>query len=368
MTYLTNVWFGDGSLEQLGGILATLGVKRPLVMTDPGVRAAGLLNGLPVSPVDVFDGVDANPTEANVVAGLQRYRESGADGIVAIGGGSPIDCAKAVALLVEHAGALESFAFVHGGLVRITNHQPAVVAVPTTAGTGAEVGRAALISFSNGTKKALISPHLIPDAVICDPSLTLALPPRLTAATGMDAISHCVETFCSPRNNPVADAIALDGLERACRHLRTAVDDGSAREARQEMLMAALEGGLTFQKGLGAVHSLSHPLGAIPSRRLHHGTLNAIFLPHVLNYNIDTCRSKMERMARILGLSGAGMVPEYFDDLRGEIGLPGRLRELGLERGEAEACSEAAAADHCSATNPRPLSLADLRQLYAGSW
>jgi alcohol dehydrogenase class IV len=274
-----------------------------------------------------------------------------------------MDCGKAVALLVNHPTPLEQYALVNGGLSKITSDRPPVICVPTTAGTGSEVGRAALLTMSSGRKLALVSPHLIPDAAVCDPALTLGLPPTLTAATGMDAISHCVETFCSPRFNPVADAIALDGLARACINLERAVAHGGDLDARTEMMMAALEGGLTFQKGLGAVHALSHPLGALEHRRLHHGTLNALFLPHVLRFNADACPDRMTRMSQALGLTNASDLPRHFDDLVARLSLPTRLRDMGVTREEALGIAADAVRDHCAATNPRPLTVEECHGL-----
>jgi alcohol dehydrogenase class IV len=243
------------------------------------------------------------------------------------------------------------------------------VAVPTTAGTGSEVGRGALITFADRQKLALLSPHLIPDAAICDPDLTLGLPPALTAATGMDAISHCVETFCSPRFNPVAEAIALDGLARAWTHLPRAVEDGADRAARAEMLMAAMEGGLTFQKGLGAVHALSHPLGGLAGRRLHHGTLNAIFMPHVLRFNAAACAEKMRRMGVLLGVGGTGdALAGAFEHIVRQTGLPPRLRDLGVTWPELQSLVPAAVRDHSNATNPRPMTAADAEALFRAAY
>jgi alcohol dehydrogenase class IV len=259
---------------------------------------------------------------------------------------------------------LSDYAFLNGGLPKITGKKPPLIAIPTTAGTGSEVGRAALVSMNNGRKLAIISPHMIPNAVICDPSLTLGLPRALTAGTGMDAVAHSIETFCSPRFNPVADAIALDGFSRAYANIRKAVNEGSNLVARSEMMMAALEGGLTFQKGLGLVHSLSHPLGAVPGKRLHHGTLNAIFLPHVLRFNMEACREKMDMLARAMGASKSSNLPDLIEKLNSEIGLPSRLRDLGVQREDVEPLAEFALQDHCSLTNPRPVTQAVCQQVY----
>ena len=244
---------------------------------------------------------------------------------------------------------------------------PPLIAVPTTSGSGSEVGRAALITVPGEGKLGFLSNYLLPAATICDPELTLELPPLLTAATGMDALSHCVETFCSPRYNPVADAIALDGLERGYRNILKATHNGTDRQARSEMMMCSLQGGLAFQKGLGAVHSLSHPLGALTDKRLHHGTLNAIFLPVVLRFNFDYCKDKMQAIARRLEITDASL-PDRFAQLNQELGLPARLRDLGLTKEDLEPLAEKAKEDHCTPTNPRTLEVEDFRQLYSEGW
>ncbi len=364
-SYLTDVYFEPDAVRHVPEILNRLKISRPLVVTDPGVIAAGLVDRIPgLQAAKIFAEVDPNPTEANVERGLEQFRAHACDGLIAVGGGSPIDCAKAISILATHAAPLEDYAFLRGGLDRIGAGKPPVIAVPTTAGTGSEVGRGALITFRNGHKWAILSPRLIPQAAVCDPLLTLGLPPRLTAGTGLDAISHLVETFLSPRWNPVADAIALDGLARAVKHLRNAVRDGSSVEARSEMLLAAVQGGLTFQKGLGAIHSLSHPLGSLEHRKLHHGTLNAVILPHVLRFNAEACPQKMSRLAEVLGIADAALVPEFFATLAREVGLPPRLRDMGVPWEEVEAQSQAAFEDHSGATNARPLSIDVCRELY----
>src|SRR3954452_3065928 len=268
ISYLTTIRFGCGLLSEIPEDLDALSIRRPLIVTAKGVIAAGLLERLFAAmpsgmPQLVFDEVPSNPTEEAAHAALSHYRDHNCDGLVALGGGSPIDLAKAVAVLATHPTPLAQYAAVEGGLERVTDRVAPVIAVPTTAGTGSEVGRAALINLADGRKLGLVSPHLIPKRAICDPDLTLGLPPRLTAATGMDALSHCIETFLSPRFNPPAEAIALDGAGRIMRFLERAFADGADREARSELMMGALEGGLTFQKGLGAVHGLSHALGSL---------------------------------------------------------------------------------------------------------
>jgi 4-hydroxybutyrate dehydrogenase len=368
ISYLTNVYFEPGAAALAPELLAAHGVTRPLVVTDKGLVALGLVKHLNLPDAVVFDAVETNPTEASVLAALDVYTDARCNGVVALGGGSPMDCAKAVALLDTHAPPLEQYALIRGGLARITADKPPVFAVPTTAGTGSEVGRGALVTVNSGEKLALISPHLIPTAAVCDPILTLQLPAGLTAATGMDAISHCVETFCSPKFNPVTDAIALDGLARAWTHIRDAVADGSNLAVRSEMMMAALEGGLTFQKGLGLIHALSHPLGAIEQPRLHHGTLNAVFLPHVLRFNMAACPRKMDRMAELLGVAGGGALPGAFAKLTADLGLPTRLRDMGVSLDQVLGYAEAAKRDHCCLTNPRPISVDDCRAVFEAAY
>ncbi len=277
-----------------------------------------------------------------------------------------MDLAKVVGLLVGHELPLEQYAIVRGGVPRITASIPPVVAIPTTAGSGSEVGRAALVRVESGEKLGFLSPHLIPKAAVCDPELTVSLPTGLTAATGMDAISHCVETFLSPRINPVADAIALDALARGVANVEVATRDGANLAARSDMMWCSLEAGLTFQKGLGAVHSLSHPLGGLADRQLHHGTLNAIFLPHVLRFNAEACREKFARMEELLHV-GSGELPRVFAELSERLGLPAILSAMGVTTEDLAGLAEKAAADHCSPTNPRPLNVEDCRGLYAAA-
>ena len=365
--YLSEISFAPGALGVLPDLLKKFSVTNPLVVSDRGLTSLGIVEQLRAGKPPVFDQVETNPSEASAVLGLEMYRQHGCDGIVAVGGGSPIDCAKCIGLLVCHPQPLSDYAFINGGLPKITANRPPLIAIPTTAGTGSEVGRAALVSMMNGRKLAIISPHMIPNAVICDPNLTLGLPKSLTAATGMDAIAHCVETYCSPRFNPVTDAIALDGLARACANIREAVRDGLNLTARSEMMMAALEGGLTFQKGLGLVHSLSHALGGLQGKRLHHGTLNAIFLPHVLRFNMEACPDKMQKLAEVVGVAGPTALPAFFEALNSEIGLPGRLCDMGVRKEDLAPMAEFALQDHSSATNPRPITLEVCRQMYEDS-
>jgi 4-hydroxybutyrate dehydrogenase len=366
ITYLTTIEFDAGAVKTLPDQIAALGLKRPLLVSDRGLEAAGLLAriaALMPAGAPSFLDTPSNPTEDAVVAAAKAYRDEGCDGVVAVGGGSPIDLAKGVALMVTHEGELEQYAMIYGGVGRITPAVAPVIAVPTTAGTGSEVGRAALLTLRDGRKLGFVSPHLIPRRAICDPELTLALPPGLTAATGMDALSHCIETFCSPRDNPPAEAIALDGAGRIWRNLRRVVETGSDLAARREMMMGSLEGGMTFQKGLGTVHSLSHALGGLPEAHLHHGTLNALLLPPVLRFNAPALGDKLERLKLAMGLPASADLAEEVERLNETIGLTKGLKTLGVPRERFDWIVERALADHSQATNPREATEADMRAL-----
>jgi alcohol dehydrogenase class IV len=364
ISYLTNIYFETGAVRLLPDLLAQHAITRPLIVTDEGLVLLGMIDRLPIKNAAVFSDIQTNPSEASVLAGLKAYRDGQCDGLVAVGGGSPIDCAKGISLLATHSEPLEQYAFLEGGLPKITGNKPPLIAIPTTAGSGSEVGRAALITMRSGRKLGIISVYMIPTAVISDPELTLGMPPGLTAASGMDAITHCVEVYCSRKFNPVADAIALDGLQRGAKAIRTATRNGSDIVARSEMLMCALEGGLGFQKGLGLIHSLSHPLGALEQKRLHHGTLNAIFLPHVLEFNMDACPEKMDAIARVMGQKTRDRLPDACRQLIGDLGLPLRLGELGLTEDDVAPLATAAFQDHSTPPNPKDATAEDCLALF----
>ena len=372
--YLTQVQFEHGAVRLLAQECARVGIARPLIVTDAGVRAAGVLqkalDALPDLPVAVFDQTPSNPTEAAVRAAVAVYRASQCDGLIAVGGGSAIDCAKGVAIAATHEGPLTHYATIEGGSPRITERVAPIIAVPTTSGTGSEVARGAIIIVDDHRKLGFHSWNLLPKAAICDPELTLGLPPKLTAATGMDAIAHCMETFMAPVFNPPADGIALDGLARGWAHIARATEDGSDREARLNMMSASMQGAMAFQKGLGCVHSLSHSLGGVDPR-LHHGTLNAMFLPAVIAFNA-TAESmikdqRLARMAHAMGLASADDIGPAIKAMNARLGLPKGLAEMGVQASQFDAIITGALADHCHKTGPRLATADDYRAMLQAS-
>ncbi|HEX9721176.1 MAG TPA: iron-containing alcohol dehydrogenase [Ramlibacter sp.] len=372
--YVTQIQFDFGAVNLLKQECERVGIKRPLVVTDPGVKAAGVLrkalDALTGIPVAVFDQTPSNPTAAAVRAAVEVYKANGCDGLVAVGGGSAIDCAKGVAIAATHEGPLTRYATIEGGSPRITDKVAPLIAVPTTSGTGSEVARGAIIIVDDHRKLGFHSWHLVPKTAICDPELTLGLPPKLTAATGMDAIAHCMETFMSAAVNPPADGIALDGLERGWANIERATRDGSDREARFNLMSASMEGAMAFQKGLGCVHSLSHSLGGVDPR-LHHGTLNAVFLPAVVRFNAqaESVRKdrRLERMAHAMDLRSAADIPDAIRDMNARLGLPDGLAAMGVRRDQFEEVIKGALADHCHKTNPRLASSRDYEDMLAAS-
>ncbi len=363
--YVTQIHLDFGAIKLLPDECRRVGMQRPLIVTDAGVRAAGVLDkavaALGDVPHAVFDQTPSNPTEAAVRAAVEVYRRERCDGLVAVGGGSSIDLAKGVAIAATHEGPLTTYATIEGGSTKITERVAPLIAVPTTAGTGSEVARGAIVIVDDGRKLGFHSWHLVPKTAICDPELTMGLPPLLTAATGMDAIAHCMETFMAPAVNPPADGIGLDGLERGWAHIARATNQGSTdRDARWNMMSASMQGAMAFQKGLGCVHSLSHSLGGA-NPRLHHGTLNAVFLPAVVRFNAAAesmqREKRLQRMAHAMGLPSCDArgteVAEAIREMNARLKLPSGLRAMGVDEAMFDRIIEGAMKDHCHKTNPR---------------
>jgi alcohol dehydrogenase class IV len=367
INYVTQVQFAFGAIELLQQECERIGIRRPLLITDAGVRATGIVDrviaqlGDPAAAA-VYDQTPPNPNEAAVRQAADMYRAGRFDGIIAVGGGSSIDLAKGVAVCGTHEGPLKQFAVIEGGAARITAATAPVIAIPTTAGTGSEVGRGAILILDDGRKVGVLSPHLIPKSAICDPAFTLGLPPLMTAATGMDAIAHCLETFMAPAFNPPADGIALDGLRRGWLHIERATREPGDREARLHMMSASMQGAMAFQKGLGCVHSLSHSLGGI-NPRLHHGTLNAIFMPAVIEFNASSesmrAEDKLSRIAQAMHLGSAEEVIPALKAMTKRLGLPTGLAQLEVTTDMFAEIIKGALADHSHKTNPREASKED---------
>jgi 4-hydroxybutyrate dehydrogenase len=368
--YVTQVQFDFGAVKLLRQECDRIGIGRPLIVTDAGVKAAGILqkalDALPGMTVAVFDQTPSNPTEAAVRAATAIYQAQACDGLIAVGGGSAIDCAKGVAIAATHEGPLTHYATIEGGSARITQRVAPLIAVPTTSGTGSEVARGAILIVDDHRKLGFHSWHLVPRAAICDPELTLGLPPKLTAATGMDAIAHCMETFMAPAFNPPADGIALDGLVRGWAHIERATRDGQDREARLNMMSASMQGAMAFQKGLGCVHSLSHSLGGVDPR-LHHGTLNAIFLPAVIRFNSSAesmqKEQRLQRMAHAMGLASGSDISDAIQDMNARLKLPKGLADMGVQSAMFDKIIAGAMADHCHKTNPRLATEEEYREM-----
>jgi 4-hydroxybutyrate dehydrogenase len=369
-SFPTNVVFGPGSVREVGGLAKGLGAKRALIVTDAGVSGAGLVSPVQESLTQagvncaVFEGVEPNPTEGNIEVGVEAFRDDGCDIVIAVGGGSALDGGKAVKLRVTHTGPFEQYDDNIGGDRLIRRDMPPLIAVPTTAGTGSEVGRSTvIICRATDRKTVFFSPYLMPDYAVCDPEITVTLPARITAATGMDALTHCVEAYLAKPYHPMADAIALGGIRLCGKSLRRAVEDGRDLEARTDMMMAAMMGATAFQKGLGVVHSLAHPLSSVAG--MHHGTANAVLLPPVLEFNAVVVPERLADIATVLELRREPQeVIDWVRDLNRAIGIAGHLREYGVAEGLIPSMVEKAMQDGCHVNNPRACTADDMRRLY----
>ena len=370
--YPTIVRFGAGRIAELADACRALGMGRPLLVTDPGLAALPMVAAAAAAvrawglETTVFADVRGNPVGQNVADGVVAYRAGGHDGIIAFGGGSALDAGKAVALMAGQVRPIWDFEDVGDNWTRADADAIApIVAVPTTAGTGSEVGRASVITNEDThEKKIIFHPRMLPGQVIADPALTTGLPPHLTAATGMDALAHNLEAYCAPTYHPMAEGIAVEGMRLVKDWLPTAVRDGANLEARAHMLAAASMGSTAFQKGLGAIHSLSHPLGAVYDT--HHGLTNAVVMPYVLAFNRPAIEDKMARLARWLGLADASFdgFQAWILELRREVGIAHTLAEIGVDGARAGEIARMAAADPTAATNPVPLEAGSLERLF----
>lgn len=366
---------GRGRVRELPEACRQFGIKRPLIVTDPGVVALpwfGEVERTLTRPADVsagvFSEVKQNPDGADVIAGVAAYRSHAADGLVLIGGGSALDVGKCIALMVGNNGSVFDYEDVGDNWRRVDPTRiPVKIAVPTTAGTGSEVGRASVIIDSEHRKKIIFHPRMLPELVIADPGLTIGLPPKLTAATGMDALAHCFEAFCAPSYHPMADGIALEGMRMIKDNLVTVYEDPKDMLGRTQMLMAASMGATAFQKGLGLIHALSHPLGG--ALNVHHGTANAIFLPYVMVFNRRAIAKKMDHLARWLEIpvasNGFDAVLGWMIELRKALDLPHTLEGVeGFSESMAERLAPLALEDPSIAGNPLPASIEDCERLF----
>ena len=370
-SYPTAVRFGPGRIKELADACRAAGITRPLLVTDAGLaklpiteKALGLLKeaGLPVA---LFSDVQSNPVESNVEAGLAVFRSDGHDGVVAFGGGSGLDTGKVIALMAGQTRPLWDFEDIGDWWTRADPEKIApVVAVPTTAGTGSEVGRAGVVTQeATHTKKVIFHPRMMPRVVICDPELTVGMPPSITMGTGMDALAHCLEAYFAPSYHPIAEGIAVEGMRLIFVNLPKAVANGNDLEARAHMMSAAAMGAAAFQKGLGAIHALSHPVGALYNT--HHGTTNGVFMPYVLVFNRPAIEAKIERLAGYLGIPGGfdGFLAAVLD-LRKKTGVPHDLKELGVDGSRVDTIVEMSLVDPTAGGNPVPLTKEGSRKIF----
>jgi 4-hydroxybutyrate dehydrogenase len=374
-SYPTRILFGNGAAGDVGKEARALGLKSVLIVSDPGVTKAGM-----VSPVEralisasveckVFDAISTNPTEAEARAAAKAYTEAKADGVVAVGGGAALDVAKIVRVLVSETGTLEEYDDAKGGDAKLKGVFPPMIAIPTTAGTGSEVGRSGVVTLASSGKKTIIfHPKLIPNVAVLDPRMTESLPAHITAATGFDALTHCIEAYLSKGDHPMADAIAYKGIQLCGKYLERAVKNPHDLDARGAMLKASMMGAVAFQKGLGVCHSLAHPLGA--EHNLHHGLANAICLPAVLDFNRSVVQARIADVARALGVRGGDEDTLAFEcagavrALRHKVALPEGLRSQGITDKDIPKLAKLAFEDACHGSNPRASSEQDMEQLY----
>jgi alcohol dehydrogenase class IV len=370
-SFPTAIHFGAGARRLVAGHLRGHGLSRPLIVTDRALAAlpvtAEFRSHLAGLEVAVYDGVHGNPTASQVMRGAETFRAHGADSVIGFGGGAALDVAKVVALMAVHEGDVIEYAWDHPQVRPIVHALPHFVALPTTAGTGSEVGRSAVVAedASPGgghVKRAVFSPHLLAKAVFADPDLTLALPPAVTAATGMDALTHNIESYLSPAWHPMCDGIALEGLRLGARALETAVREPGHLQARADMLMSSLMGAVAFQKDLGSVHACAHALGAVCD--LHHGLANALMIDTVLAWNHEAVPGKFDELAHAAGLTGGGaaFVP-WLRELKQRIGITGGLADRGVRQEHLPRLVEIASVDFAGRTNPRPASPEDYERL-----
>lgn len=370
-SYPTAIRFGAGRIAELAEACAAAGIKRPLLVTDKGLASLPITaRALEVMKAGglgdaVFAEVDANPTGANLDAGVAAYRAGGHDGVIAFGGGSGLDLGKAVAFMSGQDRPVWDFEDVGDWWKRARPEGIApIVAVPTTAGTGSEVGRASVLTNEEShEKKIIFHPKFLPAVVICDPELTVGMPKSITAGTGMDAFAHCLEAYCSPHYHPMSQGIALEGMRLVRAHLPVAYEDGEDLEARAHMMSAAMMGAVAFQKGLGAIHALSHPIGAV--HHTHHGATNAVVMDAVLAFNRKAIEGRITAAAAYLGIEGGfdGFV-KFVADLNASLGIPKRLSGLGVKNADVDALVEAAIRDPSCGGNPVELTKANLKSLF----
>ena len=374
-SYPTSIRFGAGRISELADACKSAGMSKPLFVTDPGIvslpitkTALDVLEGAGISSA-VFSDVQPNPTAGNVEAGLKIMRDGGHDGVIAFGGGSALDAGKTIAFMLGQTRPMWDFEDVGDWWTRANPDGIApIVAIPTTAGTGSEVGRAGVITNEETeTKKVIFHPKMLPAEVICDAELTIGLPPNFTAGTGMDAFIHCLEAYCAPSYHPMSEGIAVEGMRLVKEYLPRAYADGSDIEARGHMLSAAAMGAVAFQKGLGGIHSLSHPVGAI--YHTPHGLTNAIFMPYMLAHNRPAIEGKIERLTHWLGIKNG--FPGFMDWVlksRESLGIPHTIKELEVSNNQFTRMAEMAVVDPTVGGNPVKLEVADCVRMYEQAW